>query len=109
MFLKAFAILDIKSGVYSQPFFVAHKAHAVRSAMDVGNDPSTTVGRYPFDFRLVCLGEFDDSVGLLVSTAHHDFGTIGSLLAQSDVQRLPKDPSEMTAGEVVELRMSESA
>lgn len=87
MIVKAFALLDIKTGIYSLPFFMAHSGQAIRAAMEMGLDSSIPVGRYPFDFRLVGLGEFDDGCGLLLSTAHNDFGTVGALLAQHDVRR----------------------
>lgn len=109
MYLRAFCFLDIKTGCYSQPFFMLHNAAAVRAAMDVGNDLATSIGRHPFDFRLVRIGEFDDSVGFLLSVQHEDLGTVGSILAQAELSRPAKNPSEMTASEVVELRQSQSA
>jgi len=107
MLLKAFSILDIKTGAYSSPFFVQYAGQALRAAVDLGHDINTTVGRYPFDFRLVRLGEFDDAVGLLLRGEHEDLGTIGSLLAADDLRRA--DPSKMTAAEVVALREREAS
>lgn len=107
MFMKAFCLLDIKTGSYSQPFFFVHSGQAVRAAMDMAQDASTQVGRYPFDFRLVRIGEFDDSVGLLLSTTHEDLGTIGAIVGAADLR--PKnidvspDLSSMTAAEVVDF------
>jgi len=109
MFLRAFCFLDVKTGFYSQPFFLVHNGAAVRAALDVGNDLNTSIGRHPYDFRLVRIGEFDDSVGLLLSGQHEDLGTVGALLAQAELSRPVKQPSEMTAAEVVALRESESA
>lgn len=102
MFLKAYCLLDQKTGIYSQPFFFVHNGLALRAATEMGYDQNTQVGRYPYDFRLVRVGEFDDSVGLLLSVAHEDLGTIGSLLASAQVRREPDvDLSEMTASEVI--------
>lgn len=107
MFLKAFALLDMKTGLYSQPFFFVHKGLAVRAAMEMGFDQSTTVGRYPYDFRLVHIGEYDDSIGLLSHGPHEDLGTIGSILAANDMRRENQNPApdlaEMTASEVVQF------
>lgn len=108
MFLKAFSFLDIKTGVYSAPFFVAHKAQAIRAAVEIGNDFNTQVGRHPHDFRLAHVGEFDDNVGRLTSTEPEDYGTVAGLCAQSAGLGLPgRDPSQMTSAEVVQLRQDE--
>ena len=103
MMQKAYSLLDIKTGVYSLPFFFLHQAFAVRAVCDMVTNADNQVARYPFDFRLVRLGEFDDNVGLLLSTTHDDIGTVGALLQQY-LPASVKDPSEMTSSEVVELR-----
>lgn len=112
MFLKAFCLLDTKTGIYSQPFFFAHKGLALRAALEMGYDKNTQVGRYPYDFRLVGIGEFDDAVGVLYKTPHDDFGTIGGLLVSNELPReteVAPDPSEMTSAEVVALREASRA
>jgi len=112
MFMKAFALLDVKTGIYSQPFFFVHKGLALRAAMEMGYDTSTQVGRYPHDFRLVGIGEFDDAVGVLFGGPHEDYGTIGGLLVSNDVRRETEtltDPSEMTSSEVIALREASRA
>lgn len=105
MILKAFSIVDMKAGVHCQPFFFVHKAHAVRAVVATGYDMQTDIGKYPYEFRLVCIGEFDDAAGVLLSTPHEDLGTIGSLMAAE--QRISSreksvDLATATASEVVE-------
>lgn len=105
MFLKAFALLDTKTGIYSQPMFFIHKGFAIRAVSEMGYDQSTTIGRYPWDFRLVHIGEYDDSIGILSHQPHDDLGTVGSILAANELRRENPNPSpdlaEMTAAEVV--------
>lgn len=98
MMLKAFSLLDLKTGVYSQPFFFAHRAQATRAVVDMAQDLSTTVGRHPEDFCLYMVGEFDDTIGRLISYDHENHGSAASLLAAAQ-----KPPHLMTASEVVAL------
>lgn len=100
MFMKAFTIVDMKAGIHSQPFFMVHKAHAIRAAIAAGYDMQSNVGKYPYEFRLCCVGEFDDAAGLLLSTPHEDFGTIGSLMAAE--QRVLTPKSEQPLEEAAE-------
>lgn len=69
MMLKAFAIFDIKSETYNTPFFFPATGQAVRAFKDLVNDRQTTVGRHPGDFKLCCVGVFDDSLGVFDSNS----------------------------------------
>lgn len=81
MLVKAFSLLDTKSGLFSLPWFFPHDANAVRAVRALGLDKATTVGQYPSDYVLYCIGEFDDSVGLLTSPfAPRPLGAVSSLL-----------------------------
>lgn len=104
MIQKAYCLLDTKTGVYSLPFFFLHQALAVRAVLDMANGHDNQVSRYPYDFRLVRVGEFDDNVGLLLSTTHDDIGTVGALVQQYVSSDRERDPSEMTSSEVISLR-----
>lgn len=65
MVTRAFSILDIKSDTFSPPFFFSTTGQAVRAFKDLANDGSSSVSRHPSDYRLYCVGNFDDSRGLL--------------------------------------------
>lgn len=80
MKLLAFALFDIKSGLYSQPFFHAHSGQAVRTVMDVGQDPQTTIGRHPADFALHQVGVFDDQTGMFEPMQPVSLGAVVSFL-----------------------------
>lgn len=81
MILKVFSLLDVKAGIYNQPFFMAHAGQAIRAVTDLGQDKSTVPGRHPADFMLVEIGEFDDATGVM--TSHHitkPLGLVASFL-----------------------------
>lgn len=55
-----FSILDEKTKVFSAPFFMVSTGAALRALNDLVNDTKTLVSRYPSDFKLYNLGEFED-------------------------------------------------
>lgn len=60
MILEVFAIHDRQGGFYSQPFFVQSAGIARRTFQEMAADPNNQVGRYPEDFSLYHLGQFDN-------------------------------------------------
>lgn len=85
MNLKVFSVYDIKSETFSPPFFMSAHGEAIRAFKDLANDANTTVGRHPSDFRLMCLGSFDNEKGLFSSEG------ISSLGFASDYKELPSN------------------
>lgn len=67
MIVKAFAVYDTKAQCFGVPFFLATQGLAVRAFSSLANDVNTTVGKFPTDFVLFEVGEFDDNKGLLIS------------------------------------------
>lgn len=65
MKLFAFAIFDNKADSFNTPFFYAARGQAVRAFADLANDPQSTVSKHPEDFKLVCIGEYNDATGKL--------------------------------------------
>lgn len=63
MKLNLFAIRDLKSNVYSQPFFAPHTAQAVRDFTSAVNQDGVYKS-YPDDFALCHLGVFDLESGV---------------------------------------------
>lgn len=66
MLLRAYTLHDVKALTYSPPFFQHNNALAERMLSDLVNDPNTSVGRHPADFKLYCVGSYDDSTGQLI-------------------------------------------
>lgn len=80
MMLKAFSLLDTKTGAFGTPFFMAHVGQAIRACVDLGQDMNTTVGRHPADFVLCEVGSFDDVTGQLVAQAPYQVGVVVGFL-----------------------------
>lgn len=74
MVLKAYAVFDNKGDVFNTPFFMATNGQALRAFADLAADRNTLVGRHPGDFKLVCVGQFDDQTGVMEPVAHVSLG-----------------------------------
>lgn len=71
---KVYSIEDVKSNVFSQPFFFIAAGQALRAFKDLANDENTQVCKHADDFRLVQLAEFDDESGEFVSSGKVTLG-----------------------------------
>ena len=73
MKIKVCSVYDVKGEMFQAPFFVPALGIAMRMFTDVVNDKSTPFGKYPGDFVLYQVGEFDDATGEFenVSPAKH--------------------------------------
>jgi len=91
MNLKAFSILDTKSDTFAPPFFFSTTGQAVRAFKDLVNDDRSTVHRHPSDYRLFCIGTFDDLTGELCK-----LDQVEPLGYASDYRDLPGVPLGVT-------------
>lgn len=64
MMLRMYAIYDVKALAYAPPFFMATDGVATRAFKELVDDNTTSVGRHPGDFKLYCVGQFDDQRGV---------------------------------------------
>jgi hypothetical protein len=64
MLQYVYAVVDLKIGSYSQPFFVPAKGVATRTFTDAVADTSSMLYKHPEDYALYELGTFDDVSGL---------------------------------------------
>lgn len=95
MLLRMFAFYDTKAQVYGVPFFMINGATAMRAAIELAGDQSTTIGRHPADFILHELAIYDDASGRVAPhQAPVDFGLVSSMLPAS-----PAGPLFATAGQ----------
>lgn len=60
MILKMFTVYDSKSETYFKPIFMLTKGEALRAWIDLANDPQTQFCKYPGDFTMFEIGEFND-------------------------------------------------
>lgn len=65
MIQKIYGIFDKKAAAYLQPFFSTNSATALRSIENELRNPSSNLGNFSSDYRLDCLGCFDDVSGQL--------------------------------------------
>lgn len=72
MKVYCYSIYDIKSGVYSNPFYAPTHGAAIRTVQDAANDMNTSLARHPADFILYCVGSFETSDGILQHLEHRE-------------------------------------
>lgn len=63
MIVKLYSVFDIKAQAYASPFFCAQDGLAIRMFSDAIADPKTNLNRHSEDYKLYCVGEFDDVAG----------------------------------------------
>ena len=66
MTLRIYSIRDFASNTYGTPFFSTNDKTALRDFGHLKSDSRSLVGSYPHDFKLFCLGVFDDATGKIV-------------------------------------------
>lgn len=66
MKLKAYCIRDSKAEVFNTPFFQKTHGEAERSFKTLATDGTSMVSKYPTDYDLYYLGEYDDNSGKLI-------------------------------------------
>jgi len=63
MVLKIFSVRDSKGEIFGQPFFQKTPGEAERSFKMLVNDSQSIPSKYPEDFDLYYIGQFDDQSG----------------------------------------------
>lgn len=61
--LQVFEIYDLKGLYYEKPIFLRSKGDALREWQTIANDESIKIGKFPEDFCLYHIGEFDEITG----------------------------------------------
>lgn len=62
---KMYSIFDEKAQVFNTPFACRNEAIAIRSFTDICSERGGMVSKYPEDFKLYYLGDFDDLKGTI--------------------------------------------
>lgn len=70
---KIFSIRDAKAEFYNQPFFQRSHGEAERTFKSLVQDEKTMIGKFPSDYDLYFLGEFDSETGksVMLDTPQH--------------------------------------
>lgn len=71
--LKVFAIRDSKAEVFKTPFFQKSHGEAERTFQELVKDENSLVSKYPEDFDLYHIGEYNDQTGVIdaLETPNH--------------------------------------
>lgn len=64
--MKIYCVYDCKVEAFGTPFFFKTKGDALRGFSEVSNDIKTQIGKYPADFTLFEMGDYDESKGKFV-------------------------------------------
>lgn len=56
---KLFTVHDAKAESYTNPFCIHTRGEAIRGFIDVCNDKNTNINKYPEDFTLFEIGEYN--------------------------------------------------
>lgn len=88
MLLRAYTLHDSKALTYSPPFFQHNDALAIRMLTDLVADTNTAPGRHPADFRMYCVGTYDDLTGSF--TPHNIIEHV-----MDAISVLPPSPADM--------------
>lgn len=76
MMIEIFSVFDSKTKIYSQPQFMLNKGVALRTWVDVANDPQSAISKHPGDYSLFKLGVFNDETGqITMDDAYENLGT----------------------------------
>lgn len=63
MVKKVFGVFDAKAGIYLPTVCRHSKGEFIREMIEVGRNKDTMIGKFPADFTLFELGEWDDLQG----------------------------------------------
>nr|QJB19509.1 MAG: nonstructural protein [Microvirus sp.] len=71
--MKLFAIRDTKGQFYGNPWTKRTPGEAERDFTQLAQDPQSTIHKFPQDYDLYELGDFDENTGKItpLDTPHH--------------------------------------
>lgn len=65
MISNLFCVYDLAAGMYLDPFVAPSIEFAIRSFREAANDPDHQFSRFPEDYTLFHIGEFDGETGII--------------------------------------------
>ena len=82
--MRIFTVYDTKAAIYGQPFYAVTDGIALRMFSDAVNNsaPDNALNRYPEDFTLYYIGEFDDATGSVTGNLTPMFVANGTVVKQ---------------------------
>lgn len=71
---QAFCIKDVKTGIHGLPFFSPTLESGKRLFAELVSDGESLPARYPEDFFLMHIGEWEDDTGMLLGSVPMSLG-----------------------------------
>jgi len=65
MIKKLYAVYDTKAKFFTNPFVAQNDMVALRLFASAVRDPATDISKFPVDYTLFRIGEYDDEKGML--------------------------------------------
>ena len=100
MRLRLFSVYDTKADAFNTPFACPTNGIAIRHFSDMANNPESSISRHPGDYKLFCVGDFDDSTGRVVSSEPRRAGLRERLRAEALPNSRRFDMADMSEVEV---------
>lgn len=69
MMWKVFSVYDSKVEAYLRPFFMRSRGEAIRGFVTVVNEAGTDFNKYPEDYTLFEIGDYDEKTGVISPSA----------------------------------------
>lgn len=83
MKLVVCSVFDSKAGAFLPPFIASRVEVAQRHFIEALREPSNPMSKFPEDYILFRIGQFDNELGELVNEPHVNLGLGASLVAPS--------------------------
>lgn len=78
--MKVFSIHDTKAEAFMQPFYAQNVAMAGRMIDQASSDPNSALGKYPTEFQLYIVAEWDEKRGEITPTPHKNLGFVSDFM-----------------------------
>lgn len=101
---KVYAILDTKAEAFGQPFFMLTDGLATRAFTNAAMNPEGEFIKYPLDYILYQIGEYDDATAKLTSVHPVEILSAHAAIAvqrkQFESERAPFKENQDTHSEI---------
>jgi len=61
-----YTVYDVKANIHNNPMVQNNNAEAMRTFAQLANDEKTFISKYPEDYQLCLVGEYDELTGRIV-------------------------------------------
>ena len=104
MIVKIYSVYDQAASAFMQPFFFATKGLAIRSFTEAVNSPDQLFNKYPSDYVMFELGEFEDSSAVIRMHAVPErvISALECVIPTTTVSAVDRDQVELDLGAGVE-------